>query len=67
MQNVIPSLHQFGWPSEREGNFLNLLQKDGYPERGDSLIRGRGWSNPEGNYGFYYFSKKNTKIIAIKF
>ena len=29
-------MHQFGWLSERGGNFLNLLQKEGgYPERGE--------------------------------
>ena len=26
-------MHQFGWLSERGGNFLNLLQKEGYPEK----------------------------------
>ena len=64
-------MHQFGWLSEREGNFLNLLQKDGLPRQGGFPHKGGGvgWvgSNPEGNYGLYYFSKKNTKIIAIKF
>ena len=40
-------VHQFGWLSERGGNFLNLLQKEGYPEGGGG---GGGGSNPGGNY-----------------
>ena len=27
-------VHQFGWLSERGGNFLNLLQKEGVPRKG---------------------------------
>ena len=27
-------MHQFGWFSERGGNFLNLLQKEGSAEKG---------------------------------
>ena len=27
-------MHQFGWLLEREGNFLNLLQKEGVPRKG---------------------------------
>ena len=38
-------MHQFGWLSERRGNYLNLLQKEGvFPERGgavESLRKGR--------------------------
>ena len=26
-------MHQFGWLSERGGNFLNLLQKEGVPRK----------------------------------
>ena len=37
-------LHQFGWLSERGGNFLNSLQKEGVPRKGG------GGSNPGGNY-----------------
>ena len=38
-------MHQFGWISERRGNFLNLLQKVGdFPQK-------RGDSNSGGNYG----------------
>ena len=43
---------QFGWLSEMEGeggNFLNLLQKGGYPERG-GFPQKKGGSNPGGNY-----------------
>ena len=37
--------------------FLTCFRKRGYPERGDSLRKGRGWgrgwgSNSGGNYGF---------------
>ena len=35
-------VHQFGWLSERGGNFLNLLQKEGG--------RGGGGSNTGGNF-----------------
>ena len=35
-------MHQFGWISEREGNFFNLLQEEGVPRREG----GRGDSNP---------------------
>ena len=27
-------MHQFGWLSERGGNFLNLLQKEGGTQKG---------------------------------
>ena len=38
-------MHQFGWLSEKGGNFLKLLQKEGVPsEKG-------GVSNPGLNYG----------------
>ena len=39
-------MHQFGWLSERGGNFLNLLQK----EAGTQKEGGGGGSNPGGNY-----------------
>ena len=38
-------MHQFGWLSERGGNFLNLLQKEGVPSE-----KGGEGSNPVGNY-----------------
>ena len=40
-------MHQFGWLSERGGNFLNLLQKEG----GFLRKGGGGGSNPGLNYG----------------
>ena len=40
-------MHQFRWLSERGGNFLNLLQKEGGGGGGDPES---GDSNPEGNY-----------------
>ena len=30
-------MHQFGWLSERGGNFLNLLQKEGITQKGGGL------------------------------
>ena len=40
-------MHQFGWLSERGGNFLNLLQKEGVPRKG--LASEKGGSNPVEN------------------
>ena len=42
-------MHQFGWLSEREDNFLNLLQKEGEGGVPSEKKRGGG-SNPSGNY-----------------
>ena len=43
-------MHQFGWLSERGGNFLNLLQKEGGTQKGGfAQKRGEG-SNPGGSY-----------------
>ena len=50
-------IHQFGWLSERGGNFLNLLRKDdkGVPRKGEGSLRkvggGGGWGS---NHGGYY-------------
>ena len=35
-------LHQFGWFSERGGNFLNLLQKEGGTQKGRGSLRKGG-------------------------
>ena len=43
-------MHQFGWLSERGGNFLNLLQKEGVPRKG-GFPSEKGDSNPGGNCG----------------
>ena len=43
-------MHQFGWLSERGGNFLNLLQKEGGTKKGGSSLTKGGDSNPGGNY-----------------
>ena len=57
-------IHQFGWLSERGGNFFNLLQK----ERGTQKGGGRGFpqkrrgSNPGGNY---VFVSKDKTIVSI--
>ena len=41
-------MHQFGWLSERGGNFLNF-QKEGGTQKGRVLSE-KGGSNPGGNY-----------------
>ena len=45
-------MHQFGWLSERGGNFFNFLQKEGVPRKED-VPSEKGWGdpNPGGNYG----------------
>ena len=48
---------KFGWLSERRGNFLNLLQKEGVPRKcvcvwGGGVLSEKGGSNPGGNYEF---------------
>ena len=44
-------MHQFGWLSERGGNFLNLLQKEGVPRKGAPSEKGGGGGcNTGGNY-----------------
>ena len=35
-------MHQFGWLSERGGNFFNLLQKEGVPRKGGGFLRKGG-------------------------
>ena len=53
-------MHQFGWLSERGGNFFNLLQKEGGTQKGGGVRGfpekrleggGAGGSNLGGNYG----------------
>ena len=39
-------MHQFGWLSERGGNFSNLPQKEGLPRTGVSLTKGGGGGVP---------------------
>ena len=47
-------MHQCGCISESGGNFLNLLQKEGYPEMGVHS-KGGGGSNPGGNCAVYLY------------
>ena len=50
-------MHQFGWLSERGGNFLNLLQKEGGTQKG-GVPSEKGGSNPGGNHeSGNYFQK----------
>ena len=46
-------MHQFGWLSERGGNFLNLLQKE-------------GWSNPGGNYDLQFEIVISSELLKQK-
>ena len=39
-------IHQFGWLSERGGNFFNLLQKEGVPRKGGGSLRKGGGFQP---------------------
>ena len=41
---ILKCFLQFGWLSERRGNFFNLLQKEGVTQKGG------GGSNPVRNY-----------------
>ena len=52
---MIFSTDLLGWISERGGNFLNLLQKEGGTQKGQgsSLRNRKGGSNPGGNYDVY--------------
>ena len=43
-------MHQFGWLSEKGGNFLNLLQKEGGTKKGGVAPSENGSSNTVGNY-----------------
>ena len=52
-------MHQFGWLSERGGNFLNLLQKEGDTQKGE-VTSENGGSNPGGNYDL--LSRKEINI-----
>ena len=56
-------MHQFGWLSERGGNFLNLLQKEGVSKK-RGFPQKRGASNPGENYEvFAEFSKLGRSFL----
>ena len=59
-------MHQFGWLSERGGNFLNLLQKEGGTEKGWGVPQKRGSSNPGGNYVSKTTERSGTSLQASK-
>ena len=61
-------MHQFGWLSERGGNFFNLLQKEGGTQKG-------GFASEKGGGGvptleetmirlklFYFISRKKLRM-----
>ena len=58
---------QFGWLSQRGGNFLNLLQKEGVPRKGggggEFHQKRDGDSNLGGNYEFIVLSKLFNVVI----
>ena len=51
-------MYQFGWLSERGGNFLNLLQKEGDLER--------GWGFPQKKKGGRRGPRKGVGIPSEK-
>ena len=59
-------MHQFGRFSERGGNFLNLLQKEGVPRKGEfPQKRGRGVSTLEETMFFLkFYYKLVIQILA---
>ena len=67
-------MYQFGWLSEREGNFLNLHKKEGSTQKrggGFPQKRGRG-TNPAGNYVIALLTKEkqlrmNRKMMTLTF
>ena len=46
-------LHQFGWLSERERNFLNLLEKEGGGTQEVGVPSKKGGSNHGRNYEIF--------------
>ena len=69
-------MHQFGWLSERGGNFFNLLQKEGVPRKG-----GGGFSQKRGGPTLeemnehliwkiivlvFCIKRQNTKSISLR-
>ena len=65
-------MHQFGWLSEKGGNFLNLLQKEGVPSKrggGGGFNPGRncGCLTKENYRGKYFFSKyiRDNDLLAL--
>ena len=55
---------------KEEGNFLNLLQKEGSTQKGGGVLSENGGSNPGGNYGcnlytFFPF-KRFLKLFLYK-
>ena len=63
-------MHQFGWLSERGGNFFNLLQKEGGTQKGGfASEKGGGGSNPGGNHdktqAFLFHLKKKIENGAF--
>ena len=62
-------MHQFGWLSERGGNFFNLLQKEGGTQKGGGVASEKGGSNPGGNHdktqAFLFHLKKKIENGAF--
>ena len=55
-------MHQFGWLSERGGNFLNLLQKEGGTQKGGGVPSEKGGSQPWRKLWFWGFLKFKVTV-----
>ena len=67
-------MYQFGWLSERGGNFLNLHQKEGSTQKGEGVPseKGGGGTNPAENYVIALLTKEkqlriNRKMMTLTF
>ena len=61
-------MHQLGWLSERGGNFLNLLQKEGGTQKvGGGFPHKKGDSNLGGNYAVVCTGKQQYYKINYKY
>ena len=59
-------MHQFGWLSERGGNFLNLLQKEGGTQKGGVPSEKGGVPTLEETMIFLYFYLAVKKLMIAK-
>ena len=59
-------MYHFGWLSERGGNFLNLLQKEGGTQKG-GFLKKRGVSTLEETMGLRSLSRKRMVINVYTF
>ena len=59
-------MHQFGWLSERGGNFFDLPQKEGVPRKWGSLRKGGVPTLEEAMYGcFHKYNREGCFILTV--